>query len=253
MPEHIYPEILTQDDWQSKKGTIAKMAGKTGVGDAMAALQKAYEKTNWRIFDPYLALPSNREMQTREALKMVIKNAQAEYKINVKGGIVPALRELRKKVTKAKSDFEKSKVIPKKAAEHAARVLAAIDRLEEEVSEATLVDELKKGIEHKLEDIAQAEKMFKGLKDKLKFYLLAVAKDMKTVKTKEQFAACWSENIRGVGTTLPALSKQFGLEEEHKLWRHFASDGFKPLTDQEVAAKFEEMRPVVRRIAAKLV
>jgi len=251
MPQHIYPRILTQDDWQKKKGTIAKMAGKTGVGEAMAALQKAYEKTNWKIFNPDEALGLSYEFRNKESLAMVIKNAKAEYKTNIQGGILPALEELRKKVTKAKASFEKSKVIPKKAGEHAAKVLEAIDRLEEEVA-TTLVDELKKVVERRLKDIQAAEEIYSSLKEKLKYYLLELAKDMKTVKTKTDFDSCWSNHIRGVGTTLPNLAKQLGLEEELKLWRGFASENFKPRTDEQVAGKFEEMRPVMRQIVAKL-
>ena len=46
-----YPTILTNKDWQKKKGLIGK-ATKTGVGEALDALQKVYLQSGFAKHDP---------------------------------------------------------------------------------------------------------------------------------------------------------------------------------------------------------
>jgi hypothetical protein len=249
-----YPAILTKKDWNKNIGKFAKLTEGSGVGDAMDLLEKAYKHVNWRIFDPYLALPTDREAQTKEGLAMVVKNAQAEIKINLRGGLTPNVKNTRDEVKKAKKHFEKNKLVPKKAREHADKVLEAITKLEADTDETTLVEALKKGIEQKKKDFAEWSKMQAGMKDKLRNYCIALGKDMKTVKTKKEFnETTWSENIRGIGTMMPNFAKELGLEEQHKQWRTFASQKFLVTTDEEIPERFETLKPVLRIIVSKLV
>jgi hypothetical protein len=167
---------------------------------------------------------------------------------------VPNVKNLRTEVAKAKKHFEKSKVVPKKAREHADKVLEAIAALEADFDEAKLVEELKKGIDQKLKDFAEWDKMQMGMKDKLRNYCISLGKDMKTVKTKKEFNEnTWSENIRGIGTMLPNFAKELGLEEQHKQWRTFAAHPFQVSKDEEIPQRFETLRPVLRIIVSKLV
>lgn len=41
------PVELTKKNWDKKKGKIAKMAGKTGMGDAFSKVEKAYKSVDW--------------------------------------------------------------------------------------------------------------------------------------------------------------------------------------------------------------
>jgi hypothetical protein len=249
-----YPAILTKKDWNKNIGKFAKFTEGNGVGEAMDLLKESYEHVNWRIFDPYLSLPTDREAQTKEGLMMVLKNAQAEIKINIRGGLTPNVKNARDQVTKAKKHFEKNKLVPKKAREHADKVLDAITALEATFDEEKLVDQLKKGVEQKKKDFAEWEKMQRGMKDKLRNYCLALGKDMKTVKTKKEFnETTWSENIRGIGTMMPNFAKELGLEEQHKQWRTFANHNFQVKDDDEIPQRFETLRPVLRIIVSKLV
>lgn len=43
-----YPQILKKADWDSKKGAIAKIAGKTGVGEAAAECERRYAAVQWQ-------------------------------------------------------------------------------------------------------------------------------------------------------------------------------------------------------------
>jgi len=47
-----YPKLdplLTNTAWQKNKGTYAKMAGTTGLGSALEAMNKAYGNVDWRF------------------------------------------------------------------------------------------------------------------------------------------------------------------------------------------------------------
>src|SRR5437867_4167908 len=47
-----YPTILTPGDWNRKKGVFAKMAGKTGVGEALTGLFADFKDLNQKRFTP---------------------------------------------------------------------------------------------------------------------------------------------------------------------------------------------------------
>lgn len=59
-----YPAVLTKANWDKKKGTVAKMAGATGVGGALDALKKAYDAVDWKKFE----IASNRPSQAEFSL-----------------------------------------------------------------------------------------------------------------------------------------------------------------------------------------
>jgi hypothetical protein len=42
-----YPKILTNDDWQKKKGKIAKIAGETGIGALMKKFEAEHKKADF--------------------------------------------------------------------------------------------------------------------------------------------------------------------------------------------------------------
>ena len=49
IPSEI-PNDLTQEYWTKHKGTIAKMAGETGVGEALGSLKAAFAKVDWKLY-----------------------------------------------------------------------------------------------------------------------------------------------------------------------------------------------------------
>ena len=113
-----------------EKGTLAKIAGKTGLGEAMDALEKSYKKVNWKIFDPTQALPMDRKTHSKEGLMMVVKNAKAEFNSNIKSTVQANLKSLTKKAEDAHKKSKSSKAIPTKATEHASKVVDVIDDME---------------------------------------------------------------------------------------------------------------------------
>lgn len=72
-----YPAVLTKANWDKKKGTIAKMAGATGVGAALDALKKAYDAVAWDKFEISKNRPSQSEFSLAK-MEQMKKAALAE-------------------------------------------------------------------------------------------------------------------------------------------------------------------------------
>lgn len=247
------PQILTDKSWQKKKGLVAKIAGKTGIGAQMKKMSKAYAAVDWRLLDIGVSAPQGKA-KTREALKKTFDNAGAEFKTKVNGKLRKEIIALREAAKKTASEWEKNKKIPKKSTAHVKEVYKAADHFMVACNPASISSVVKKDYEDNLKGIEAKEKMMAGLAKKLQKYCVAIAKGVNGgVKTKEDFnGKFWSENIRGVGTTLPVLAKDLGLEKEHKIWRAFASEGFKPKTDEDVPGQLKKIKTVLKNIVAKL-
>ncbi len=72
-----YPAVLTKANWDKKKGTIAKMAGATGVGAALDALKKAYDAVAWDKIEISNNRPSQSEFSLAK-MEQMKKAALAE-------------------------------------------------------------------------------------------------------------------------------------------------------------------------------
>lgn len=108
LKELDYPKVLTNADWQKKKGAIAKLVGKTGVGDALNAANKAYAKIEWKKFDVSQVPPPQLTVTNLTKFK---SDAMAMYSKAVE----PTRVELQKVVTvatKTLGDWKKKPVIP---------------------------------------------------------------------------------------------------------------------------------------------
>ena len=64
-----YPAVLTKANWDKNKGAVAKMAGATGVGDALAKLETAYKAVDWRKFQIASNKPNPFSLPKLEAMK----------------------------------------------------------------------------------------------------------------------------------------------------------------------------------------
>lgn len=106
------PVELTKKNWDKKKGKIAKMAGKTGMGDAFSKVEKAYKSVDWDKLEMIQNKP--RPFDLKQWNKMRV-DAAGEMKGNLAKlrAQCYALRDMAKK-TEAK--FSKNKAIPKSSA-----------------------------------------------------------------------------------------------------------------------------------------
>jgi len=218
----------------------------------MVQMAKAYDGVNWKLLDIGLSSPQGAKC-TREALKLTFNNAGAEFKNNVEGKLRRRIIAVRDAAKTTATQWEKNKKIPKKSTAHVKLVAKAADEFMVTCNAASISSVVKKDYEDNLKGIEAREKVQADLSKKLKKYCIDVNKALKSVKTKSDFdSPFWNEHVRGVGTTLPNLAKGVGLEAEHKKWVAFASESFKPKSDDDVPAQLKKIAPVLKSIAAKL-
>ncbi|MCE9657917.1 MAG: hypothetical protein K8R60_05115 [Burkholderiales bacterium] len=64
-----YPSVLTKTNWDKNKGLAAKMAGATGVGEALSKLESAYKAVDWKKFEIAANKPNPFSLPKLEAMK----------------------------------------------------------------------------------------------------------------------------------------------------------------------------------------
>jgi hypothetical protein len=124
-PDPTWPPVLTNKDWQKKKGAFARMTGKTGIGEQMTKAERVFAKIDWKKFDAREILPQDRDIDKLEAAK---KQALALYKSQIEPARkeLMALRELSRKQAET---WKKAAAIPKSATQAATEVAKAADLL----------------------------------------------------------------------------------------------------------------------------
>ena len=127
------PQILTRQDWDKKKGVIAKMAGPTGIGAQCDKVAAAYKAVKWDKFD----FPARRaavlknwrdDSFTRDNWNKLLNEAGSEVQGNMTK-LSQELYKLRDLCQKAAADFKKSKTIPSSSAQHVDKMAKAADLL----------------------------------------------------------------------------------------------------------------------------
>lgn len=111
----IYPPVLTNKDWQKKKGLGGKMT-KTGLGAVLEKTEGMHKKIDWMSLDPNSLNP-----KTQAALDKAVVDAKAYYKRMV----IPfqtQLQTLQNAAKKASATLAKTKT--GKSAGKAASVIA---------------------------------------------------------------------------------------------------------------------------------
>ncbi len=123
-----YPEILTNKNWQKMKGLMAKVAGETGVGKAMDAVQAGWGEVTWQKFDvDKVWRGAGLWMRSLIDFELAFNEAKKEFPKVEK--VRKALFDLEKVAEKTAAEWAKNKLIPKSATEHAKKVAAEASRL----------------------------------------------------------------------------------------------------------------------------
>lgn len=99
-----YPAVLTKANWDKNKGVIAKMAGATGVGDALSKLEAAYKAVDWKKFEIAANKPNPFSLPKLDAQK---KAALAEMNGNA-AKLRAAAYAARDAARKAAGDLKKN-------------------------------------------------------------------------------------------------------------------------------------------------
>lgn len=122
-----YPQILKKTDWDSKKGTIAKIAGRTGVGEAMAVCERAYTDVKWEELE-LSKIPFNLRNFTKAGWDRELEQAKAQATGNLRK-LVESLYKLRDVASAAAEKFARNMLIPSSSTEHVKLIAKTADQL----------------------------------------------------------------------------------------------------------------------------
>lgn len=234
-----HPKILTNSDWQKKKGLIGK-AKKTGVGALLDAAEAAHAKIDWAAIDPRTANPAN-----GAALKKAIADAKGIY-----GKVIPpyekALTAVANQVDKASNDVKK---LPGSGS-----IIKALDAIKKAaVQQRVLLKslDLDSAIKEVAERIERRQQLAKvHMQDSIKKF----AAGAKAFLSDPQFDR-WDSTIKQPGRSVSNSVKE--LEEYNaKFWKEFQKfDGFDKETigfDKNDPNVGEEMSKLVKAAAAQV-
>ena len=154
---YALPSVLTESDWNKKKGIIAKMAGETGIGAQLKKVETTYEKVDWTVFD---AKAVSKTVQSKDDVDKAILTAKKVYSSDVEKHRAE-LSKLRDLASKAALSFKKNKLIPKASVEVAEAISSSADRffvqLKSMDSEFKALEAVKDDIKQsKVEDVVGA-------------------------------------------------------------------------------------------------
>lgn len=106
------PVLLTEASWSQKKGTIAKIAGETGIGAQLKKVAAAYDRVDWKKFD---AKEMAKTVQTPQDVDAALEEAKKHF-----AGFVEPLRaelvKTRNLAKKVAADFAKKALLKSSAA-----------------------------------------------------------------------------------------------------------------------------------------
>ena len=121
-----WPELLTNANWQKKKGALAKMAGTTDIGATMTAAKAEFDKIDWTKLDA--AQMARGDRKSIPKIKEAKAAAMAHVTTVIEGKVRPKVKLIKDLALAAQADWAKSKIIPKASAEHAKLVATTADQ-----------------------------------------------------------------------------------------------------------------------------
>jgi hypothetical protein len=225
------PAILTEADWNKHKGTIAKLAGETGIGAAMKDLKTAYDNIDPYAFSVSQAYPDEAAIDA------------AEKRMRDEASKVEVLRQkaltLSKLASTTETKFKANKLIPKSSTQHVQKIQAEIMKFTPAL----------KGLDGGLKELEQArvnhQKMKEMVIKAVKTYITKVETGAKRVAanpTPQEFQSFWSEEIRGMAAAIartPSLAPTFSPR-----WKQLSTASYVPGPDgtpEDIRAKLKEV------------
>lgn len=124
-----FPAVLTRANWDKNKGILAKMAGFTGMGEALATLDTQYKKVDWTSYDMEKVFSGKDDKLTLPSLKSAIEKAVADVKSGECGKLRLLAFKVRDLADKTQKDFRNNKLIPKSSGDLCGSISKAADQL----------------------------------------------------------------------------------------------------------------------------
>jgi hypothetical protein len=247
MPVREIPKNLTVADWNNKKGVIAKMAGETGIGAALAKLKTAWDKIEWSELDPDAAVVKNSKTgkMTLELLEKLEPIAKKNInKIEPVRKEFKAVADLTERIA---AKWKTSKIIPSSSRKHVETMHTAADQMY--IALKSIDNDWKNARER----VEKEEERLKGIAlNTIKPYFKSLrdygqkVKETPTVenyigKAKEGF----HQNIRGLNAALDRSKRPDWIEWKDKNWKPLAQDSYRPTDNSQVAGKVDKVLEVM--------
>ena len=237
-----YPKILTNKEWQKEKGIIAKLVGKTGVGEQMDKVANKFNAVEWAKFYAKLVCAKEKGVVATVHVDEKLQQAKDEYRKSVEP-LRQELAKLKDVAKKAAELFKKKTAVPKSSTKYAEEVAKAAEQFSAAVKDngvyfTTVEKEF-------LEERSRIERLeiiaAKAIRSEIA-NIRMYAKEVETNPTVEKYIGeaktGFHQSVRGVGAALLNLSGDKKLEKfKDEVWKKLSGDSFKPKTDGEVLSK----------------
>jgi hypothetical protein len=247
MPVRAIPKNLTVVDWNSKKGVIAKMAGETGIGAALAKLKTEWDKVPWDLIDPDEAV--NKHAKNGKMTVDALDQLEPVARANIKK--VDAVRNQLKAIAtltgQIETKWKASKVIPSSSRKHVGDMKTTADQLN--IGLKSIDNDWKQARER----VTKEEARLKGIAlQAIKPYFASIRQNAAEVKRNPTVAAYEGaatkglhQNVRGLNAALDRSREPEWIQWKNQHWKPLAQDGYKPTADSQVVAKVDKVLDVL--------
>jgi hypothetical protein len=238
MPVRVLPKILTVQDWNAKKGTIAKMAGETGIGAALAKLKTEWDKVPWNILDPDAAMSAaGKGRQSVALLDQCMKAAQSNI-----GKLEPVRKQLsviEKLAQKIEADWQKNKLIPASSRKHVGTMKVDAEKF------SIALKSVDNDWLNRRKQLVADEARMKGIARSalnnqiasIKKFAVDVRKTPTVVAYMGQGTTGFNQSVRGLNASLARMQDPAIVDWKDKNWNALAAQDFWPKQDAEVDRK----------------
>jgi hypothetical protein len=243
MPVRSIPKSLTVADWNNKKGVIAKMAGETGIGAALAKLKVVWDKIDWTEIDPDAAVVKN--SKTGKMTLELLEKLEPIAKQNITK-VEPVRKEFLAVANLTKTigiKWKASKLIPSSSRKH-------VEAMNKDANDMYIqlksIDNDWKVARERVEKEEERLKSIAMLT--VKPYFKSIREFGKAVKEKPTVAQFVGEaktgfyqNIRGLNAALDRTKRTDLIAWKDRKWKPLSQAGFVPTSDGQVVAKVNEV------------
>jgi uncharacterized protein YhaN len=230
-PQPVYPTILRQSDWNSKKGVVAKIFKEdTGLGAQLGQLYTDFNKVEWQYWYP-LAAGKLPRIKTEAELDLRIQ--QAKQKKSQLTNLRADIQAISQMCETIGAKWAKSKLVPESSVRHVrVKMAAALDQLDTEISQ----------IEGEYDDVRADLRRLQTAA--LKFLQPAISElekhlpKVKKTPTVAAYNAGLHNGVRGVGVVLAKLPQYKAL---------YLAD-WKDQADDDFMARVKDGKPVLDKV-----
>jgi hypothetical protein len=214
----MYPTVLTNANWQSNKGKIAKLLkGKTGIGAELVALQRKYNAIKWQLFDPKVGGPLPKPRTMQEVDERWEQAMKARPQLDALRKDIFATRD---KIKRLGDEWTKSKVVPAASANHLkVTMVKAAEQLAQDIKD---IDD--SGYKSVREEIQRVEQIATQMLAKWVKGVEGAVPKVKTTPTVAKYQEVLHQQVRGLGTAISKMPRYKAIYTSD--WEKKVGDGF---------------------------